>query len=316
LINVDADEADPFGQQTRNTFYRSDVFVSLEHHEPELRRFLYLAFGCPTETPNQIEHSMYLAYAASLRSSDLSRQVGAALIDPYGDLLGVGCNDVPAYGGGLYWEGTGSARDVDYKIDANDAEKMDMALKIMKLINPSASEEERRRTARDTLRPTGFFDITEFGRAVHAEMDALLSCARTGRSPRGSSLYTTTFPCHNCTRHVIAAGITRVVYIEPYAKSKAFSLHQDAISNNENCGGTRLPFVPFIGIGPRRYLDLFSLSLGTGTPVERKRDGVLVDWNPAEAGPRLQMQPTSYLTRESFASASLKNILSSSQSIQ
>lgn len=316
LIDIDANELKPFGQQTRNTFYLSDVFVSLDHHESELKRFLYLAFGCPTETPNLVEHSMYLAYAASLRSGDLSRQVGAALVDSHGDLLGVGCNDVPTYGGGLYWPGPGSARDIDYKIDANDAEKMDMALKIMELINPSASEDERRRTAREVLKPTGFFDITEFGRAVHAEMDALLSCARTGRSPRGSTLYTTTFPCHNCTRHIIAAGIQRVVYIEPYAKSKAFSLHQDAISNNENRGFTRLPFVPFIGVGPRRYLDLFSLSLGTGIPIERKHDGVLIDWNPAEAGPRLQMQPSSYLTRESFASASLRNILESSKSIE
>jgi deoxycytidylate deaminase len=251
-----------------------------------------------------------------MRSGDLSRQVGAALVDGDGDLLGVGCNDVPTFGGGLYWPGPGSARDIDYKIDANDAEKMDMALKIMKLIDPSATEDDRRRKAREVLKPTGFFDITEFGRAVHAEMDALLSCCRTGRSPRGSTLYTTTFPCHNCTRHVIAAGVKRVVYIEPYAKSKAFSLHQDAITSNEDCGVTRLPFVPFIGVGPRRYLDLFSLTLGTGIPLERKREGILIDWNPIEAGPRLQMQPTSYLTRESFASGSLKNILKASESTQ
>lgn len=257
---------------------------------------------------------MYLAYAASLRSADLSRQVGAALVDAHGDLIGVGCNDVPKCGGGLYWPGPGSARDMDYKVDANDAEKMDMALRIMNLINPSASANERRKTAIDVLKPTGFFDITEFGRAVHAEMDALLSSARTSHSPRGSTLYTTTFPCHNCTRHIIAAGVQRVVYIEPYAKSKAFSLHQDAISNNESCGTTRIPFVPFIGVGPRRYLDLFSLSLGTGIPIERKQNGVLIDWNPSEAGPRLQMQPTSYLTRESLASASLRTILDSSAS--
>ena len=71
LIDIDASESTPCGQQTRNTFYLSDVFVSLEHYDSELRRFLYIAFGCPTETPNLIEHSMYLAYAASLRSGDL-----------------------------------------------------------------------------------------------------------------------------------------------------------------------------------------------------------------------------------------------------
>ena len=106
-------------------------------------------------------------------------------------------------------------------------------MKIMKLIDPSISEDDARGKAREVLKATGLFDITEFGRAVHAEMDALLSCSRTGRSTRGGTIYTTTFPCHNCTRHIIAAGIKKVVYIEPYAKSKAFSLHQDAITNNE-----------------------------------------------------------------------------------
>lgn len=35
---------------------------------------------------------MFMAYAASLRSGDLSRQVGAAIADKSGALLAVGCN--------------------------------------------------------------------------------------------------------------------------------------------------------------------------------------------------------------------------------
>src|SRR5690348_9204044 len=125
-------------------------------------------------------------------------------------------------------------------------------------------------------------EITEFGRAVHAEMEAILACARTGRSTRGSTMYTTTFPCHNCCRHIIAAGITRVVYVEPYPKSKASSLHDDAISVDE-IGETRVPFVPFIGIGPRRYFDLFSMKLSTGYPIERKEKGKLKAWQRLDA---------------------------------
>jgi len=63
-----------------------------------------------------------------------------------------------------------------------------------------------------------------------------------------------------------------VVYIEPYAKSKAPLLHDDAISIDEEIEG-KLPFLPFIGVGPRRYFDLFSLKLSTGYPVERKERG-------------------------------------------
>lgn len=163
--------------------------------------------------------------------------------------------------------------------------------------------------ARAILKPTGLPDITEFGRSVHAEMEALLACGRTGRSARGVTLYTTTFPCHNCCRHIVAAGVERVVYIEPYAKSKAATLHGDAISIDETITG-KVPFVPFIGIGPRRYFDLFSLKLSTGYPIERKENGVLKDWKRAEAPPRLQMQPSTYLDRESLAWESVKEVLS------
>ena len=45
---------------------------------------------------------------------------------------------------------------------------------------------------------------------AHAEMEALLSCARSGVSTRGATLYSTTFPCHNCAKHIIAAGVARV----------------------------------------------------------------------------------------------------------
>jgi hypothetical protein len=124
-----------------------------------------------------------------------------------------------------------------------------------------------------------------------------------------ATLYTTTFPCHNCCRHIVAAGVERVLYIEPYAKSKASTLHGDAISIDETITG-KVPFLPFIGIGPRRYFDLFSLKLSTGYPIERKENGVLKDWKRPEAPPRLQMQPTTYLDRESLAWESVKQILS------
>lgn len=161
--------------------------------------------------------------------------------------------------------------------------------------------------ARKLLKPTGLPDITEFGRSVHAGMDALLACARTGRSGRGATLYTTTFPCHNCCRHIIVAGVLRVVYIEPYAKRKAPDLHGDAISIDEIVD-SRLPF-PFIGVGPRRYFDLFSLKLSTGYPIERKENGKRKDWKRPESSPRMQMQPSTGLYREALAWESVKALL-------
>lgn len=306
LIETDAAELVEHGQRTRETFHLADVFFSTENYQSEVPRFLDLVFGCPTITPTAEEQSMFMAYAASLRSGDLSRQVGAAIVDRRGDLLSVGCNEVPKYGGGLYGPEEGNDRDITRECDSNEIEKGEMIKKILKELNRDDLSLER---ARAILKPTGLPDITEFGRSVHAEMETLLACARTGRIVRGSTLYTTTFPCHNCCRHIVAAGIERVVYIEPYAKSKALELHGDAISIGEVVQG-KVPFVPFIGIGPRRYFDLFSLKLSTGYPIERKENGRLKSWERAEAPPRLQMQPSTYLDRESLAWESVSKVLS------
>ncbi len=172
------------------------------------------------------------------------------------------------------------------------------------------------------LKSTKLFDITEFGRAVHAEMEALLSCARTGTSPKGGTLYTTTFPCHNCTRHIIASGIARVVYIEPYPKSRAQGLHGDAIrlcssdeASNDKNKDSRVPFIPFVGIGPRRFLDLFSLELTSGRVLDRKvGDGNRVKWSPdRNDGPRVPMSPASYLEREEVAVRDMNKVIEGTQ---
>jgi deoxycytidylate deaminase len=69
------------------------------------------------------------------------------------------------------------------------------------------------------LRKTRVGGLLEFSRAVHAEMDALLSAARQGISPVGTRLFVTTFPCHYCARHLVTAGVDEVQYIEPYPKN-------------------------------------------------------------------------------------------------
>jgi deoxycytidylate deaminase len=305
LIEKDAAEVETYGQQTRKTFHLADVFFTTDNFRTEAPRFLDLVFGCPNITPTLEEQAMFMAYAASLRSGDLSRQVGAAIIDDRGDLISVGYNDVPKFGGGLYGTENGSDRDIERRYDSNAIEKSKMIKAILKELGREDLTVEQ---AQLILKPTGLTDITEFGRSVHAEMEALLACARTARSARNATLYTTTFPCHNCCRHIIAAGIKKVIYVEPYPKSKASTLHGDAISVDEPVPNT-VPFLPFIGIGPRRYFDLFSLKLSTGYPIERREGGKIKPWQRLAAPPRLQMQPTTYLHRESLAWESLNALL-------
>jgi deoxycytidylate deaminase len=303
LMKRDQDEDAAFGQRSRDTFQLSDVFIQLkqdEYKEP-LERFLDLVFGNPYITPGADEYAMSLAYSASLRSGQLARQVGAAVRTPGGDIASLGCNDVPAPGGGLYWPGPGDSRDHIRGIDSNDAEQTKIAKDLLRRLGVKTELKD----ALALLQNSRLMDISEYGRAVHAEMDALLTCGRIGVSTVGATLFTTTFPCHNCTRHIIAAGVSRVVYIEPYPKSMASVLHKDAIEltgTREFSRGIekkRIPFEPFVGIGPRRFYDLFSMKLSSGSRLRRKdSDGRVLHWRRDEARPRVQMLPTSYMQRE------------------
>lgn len=53
-------------------------------------------------------------------------------------------------------------------------------------------------------------------RTVHAEMNALLQCARHGRSTDGATIYVTHYPCLNCMKSILQAGIKRIVYLNDY----------------------------------------------------------------------------------------------------
>ncbi len=46
---------------------------------------------------------------------------------------------------------------------------------------------------------------------VHAEMNAIIQCARNGISPVGATLYSSFSPCIHCTLSIVQAGIQRVV---------------------------------------------------------------------------------------------------------
>lgn len=51
---------------------------------------------------------------------------------------------------------------------------------------------------------------------IHAEMNALLYCAKEGISVNGCIAYVTHFPCLNCTKSLIQAGISKIYYNNAY----------------------------------------------------------------------------------------------------
>ena len=327
LIKKDmAEENKPHGQKTRDTFQLSDSFIKQEKDKQKegLKRIFDLIFGHPYTTPTKDEHAMYMAYAYSTRSVDLSRQVGAVICNETGDIIGLGSNDVPCFGGGPYWPDKKEKDWRDYRYiqeewkenkeknkdekgkkgqDANQVNRDQIIEEIIKIFKSDHSDLKTTDNLKEKLlKETGINDIKEFGRPTHAEMSAILNCTRNGISPKGGTIYCTTFPCHSCTRHIIDAGIKRVVFIEPYPSSKAQLLHSDSIAvepMNGQQNSNKVRFEHFIGVAARRYLDLFSLKLGMGLPIKRKdKNGKTIDWNPKTEKVRVPLVILTYLEKE------------------
>lgn len=286
------------GQRTRDTFAECDVFIGQNDLEG-IDRFLRLVFDHPFTTPTQAEYAMFLAHAAAQRSAQAGRQVGAVVMSSDEEVIATGTNEVPCFGGGLYWpEDENDARDHVWERDSNTHAIDQLIAKVADVVESHVAVPDREAMIADLRGRTGLKDLTEFGRVVHAEMEALLACARVGSSPVGGTLYTTTFPCHNCAKHIVAAGIAKVVYVEPYPKSRALEHHKDSVGTDAK-DDTRVGFVPFVGVAARRYLDFFSMTLGSGKKIERKHDGQLrLNWSKDTATPRLRMSPHGYLERE------------------
>jgi hypothetical protein len=114
-------------------------------------------------------------------------------------------------------------------------------------------------------------------------------------------MYVTTFPCHNCAKHIVAAGIERVIFVEPYPKSLATTLHDDSIAIDDEEAKDKVRFLPFVGVAARRYFDLFSMRLSSGLPLKRKKDRRPIPWDRRTALPRVRMSPWGYIAREDKA---------------
>src|SRR4051794_6771305 len=63
-------------------------------------------------------------------------------------------------------------------------------------------------------------------------------------------MYATTFPCHECARHIVVVGISEVYFIDPYPRSRVLEMFEDSIVVDREANG-KIPFRAFTGIAPR-----------------------------------------------------------------
>lgn len=305
FMQRDAKAGPKHGQRVSDAFHLADFFVdnTADRHKEDkspnpdwsvtekLSRLLKIIRHSEIVRPETSETAMLHAHGAAIRSACLSRQVGAAIVDASGTIIATGCNEVPKAGGGAYGSGFSDNGEDDHRCAYRQVQGHDKPfcsntreqnaiiddlladISTVKQVTP----EEKIKLA--SLFKTGRIgSLLEFSRAVHAEMDAIIAAARKGVSTIGCRLFVTTFPCHYCARHLVAAGIDEVQYIEPYPKSQALDLHSDSIQvteadwqipsgravavSQDNGAVTRKPkrkvlFRPFTGVAPRLYRRAF-----------------------------------------------------------
>ena len=57
-------------------------------------------------------------------------------------------------------------------------------------------------------------------RTIHAEINAILQCSKFGVGTEGAKIYVTHFPCLNCTKSIIQAGIKEICYANDYRNNE------------------------------------------------------------------------------------------------
>jgi deoxycytidylate deaminase len=237
----------------------------------KLLRLVALILSPGSTKPKKEEVYMNMAYAMSVKSNCICRQVGAVIAGKDGYVVGAGWNDV-AYG--EISCGLREASDMGQKIHeplfkkveeqikkykAQDCfcfkdimAKNEMAKKIDNILDTKSSNEkvkhlkkEHKNDIHDLVEKAGFHQ-PEYCLALHAEENAIIQGSRIGGpGVIGGTIYTTAQPCTLCAKKIKQSGINRVVYTDPYPKSES-----DIFMNG-------VDLAQFEGVKPRAYIKLF-----------------------------------------------------------
>lgn len=307
LIGIDESEDTSHGQQVRATFPLADLFITWRGGEAErglqtdrsfraqFKRYISGLMGDPTFVPTTEEFLMAQAQLVAFTSADWSRQVGAVIATRSGSVIAVGRNDDPKVGGGVV--------SLRQPVDSAFGFKMKTVEEVLACLSDwikpdivaKGWPELANEAVTDKLKSTRLMGLGEFGRMVHAEMAAISDAAARGVAVQGQVIFCTTFPCQNCAKHLMSAGIRALVHIEPYAKSLVKEMYESEIvqvpmesldsrefsKQLEDEYPSKFLLVNFMGVAPRSYDRLFAM------PARRGPQGARIAWNPKTAEPRL-----------------------------
>lgn len=198
-----------------NNDYKKDRIYKDELYK-KIDGYIKLIQLLGSRKPTQMEIFMNKAYASSLRSDCLKRQVGAVLMDgEKGKIISEGFNRIPK----LILKSCMDRYGYCYR-----DKQRDVFLDGLKKC--SACGQDFNIPEKCTNNSCNFgitehlksrIKMLDFCRALHAEEDAILNALQNGyKDFENATLYTTTFPCLMCAKKIVGIGIKSIVFVEPY----------------------------------------------------------------------------------------------------
>lgn len=127
------------------------------------------------QRPSWDEYFLAICYVVATRSHDNDTQVGCVVANPKRRIVSTGYNGLPAGVDDSFW-----AKDRTTKVSL-----------------PGVFSEEIS------------YEADKYDTVTHAEANAIVSASE---ALHGCTLYSTLFPCNECAKLVITAGIKRIVY--------------------------------------------------------------------------------------------------------
>lgn len=221
----DENEETRHGQQVELCVDKADVFLRnsetlspverVGHLTEKLRQHVRLLTGEEPRYPSPEEVSMNLAFSSAHSTKCLKRQVGAVITSPTGEPISVGFNENPDSIKPCVFEFGECYRDrVRNDHFAQLAGKTVCPVcgdSIAEMVGPPWKCKKCAANLESFFFPDR---AMKWCTALHAEERAIINAA--GRDLSGAVIYTTAFPCFLCAEKIMQAGITRIVFADPY----------------------------------------------------------------------------------------------------
>lgn len=129
------------------------------------------------QRPSWDEYFMAICKVVATRSHDFETHVGCVIVNPKRRIVSTGYNGLPAGVDDNFWA---THREQTVKIPGTISDGM-------------------------------FYDVDKYETMTHAEANAIVSASE---AMHGCHLYSTLFPCNECAKLVITAGIKRIIYCD------------------------------------------------------------------------------------------------------